>query len=348
MTKLSTLCYIEKDGQYLMLHRTVKKNDVNKDKWIGVGGHFEQGESPEECLLREVKEETGYTLTSWKYRGLVTFVYGEDIVEYMSLYTADGFEGEPIECDEGQLEWVDKSKISQLELWEGDKIFFRLLDEGREFFSLKLVYNTSDVPEYAALDGIPMELFDELDSEGNKTGIVKERGVVHEEGALHATSHVWIVRKNGQDIDTDAGTVQRYDVLLQKRSENKDSNPGCYDISSAGHVEAGRGYLESAIRELEEELGIQALPEQLKEIGIRRCGFEGEFYGRPFKDNEISMLYLYEEAVDIEKLRLQESEVSEVIWMDYRECYEKIRENSFKHCIYTDEFDMLGKALGLI
>lgn len=348
MTKLSTLCYIEKDGQYLMLHRTVKKNDVNKDKWIGVGGHFEQGESPEECLLREVKEETGYTLTSWKYRGLVTFVYGEDIVEYMSLYTADGFEGEPIECDEGQLEWVDKSKISQLELWEGDKIFFRLLDEGREFFSLKLVYNTSDVLEYAALDGIPMELFDELDSEGNKTGIVKERGVVHEEGALHATSHVWIVRKNGQDIDTDAGMGQQYDVLLQKRSENKDSNPGCYDISSAGHVEAGRGYLESAIRELEEELGIQALPEQLKEIGIRRCGFEGEFYGRPFKDNEISMLYLYEEAVDIEKLRLQESEVSEVIWMDYRECYEKIRENSFKHCIYTDEFDMLGKALGLI
>ena len=348
MTKLSTLCYLEKDGQYLMLHRTVKKNDVNKDKWIGVGGHFEQGESPEECLLREVKEETGYTLTSWKYRGLVTFVYGEDIVEYMSLYTADGFEGEPIECDEGQLEWVDKSKISQLELWEGDKIFFRLLDEGREFFSLKLVYNTSDVLEYAALDGIPMELFDELDSEGNKTGIVKERGVVHEEGALHATSHVWIVRKNGQDIDTDAGMGQQYDVLLQKRSENKDSNPGCYDISSAGHVEAGRGYLESAIRELEEELGIQALPEQLKEIGIRRCGFEGEFYGRPFKDNEISMLYLYEEAVDIEKLRLQESEVSEVIWMDYRECYEKIRENSFKHCIYTDEFDMLGKALGLI
>lgn len=84
-SKLSTLCYIEKDGKYLMLHRTVKENDVNKDKWIGVGGHFEQGESPEECLLREVKEETGYTLTTWKYRGLVTFVYGEDVVEYMSL-----------------------------------------------------------------------------------------------------------------------------------------------------------------------------------------------------------------------------------------------------------------------
>ena len=90
MERLSTLCYIEQDGKYLMLHRTVKENDVNKDKWIGVGGHFEYGESPEECLLREVKEETGYTLTSWKYRGIVTFVYGEDTVEYMSLYTADG------------------------------------------------------------------------------------------------------------------------------------------------------------------------------------------------------------------------------------------------------------------
>ena len=158
MTKLSTLGYIEKDGQYLMLHRTVKENDVNKDKWIGVGGHFEQGESPEECLLREVKEETGYTLTAWKFRGIVTFVYGEDIVEYMSLYTAGGFTGEMIECDEGQLEWVDKTKLFSLELWEGDKIFFRLLDEGREFFSLKLVYDTKDVLKYAALDGVPMEL----------------------------------------------------------------------------------------------------------------------------------------------------------------------------------------------
>ena len=111
MTKLSTLCYIEKDDKYLMLHRTVKENDVNKDKWIGVGGHFEYGESPEECLLREVKEETGYTLTSWAYRGIVTFVYGEDVVEYMSLYTADGFEGEPIDCDEGELELPTKRGI---------------------------------------------------------------------------------------------------------------------------------------------------------------------------------------------------------------------------------------------
>ena len=125
MTKLTTLCYIENENQYLMLHRIRKKNDVNHDKWIGVGGKFERGESPEECLLREVKEETGYTLTSWKYRGIITFVYGEDIVEYMSLYTADKYEGTQIDCDEGVLEWVDKDKISELNLWEGDRIFFR-------------------------------------------------------------------------------------------------------------------------------------------------------------------------------------------------------------------------------
>ena len=178
MNRQSTLCYIEKDGKYLMLHRVVKKNDVNKDKWIGVGGHFEYAESPEECLLREVKEETGYTLTSWKYRGIVTFVYGEDVVEYMSLYTADGFTGDPIECDEGILEWVEKEKIKDLNLWEGDKIFFRLMDEEEEFFSLKLVYNKSDVLEYVALNGKPMELFDVIDEDGNKTGQVKN-AVLH-------------------------------------------------------------------------------------------------------------------------------------------------------------------------
>ena len=104
-----------------------------------------------------MKEETGYTLTSWRYRGIVTFVYGEAVVEYMSLYTADGFKGDPIDCDEGELEWIDKSAVPSLELWEGDRIFFRLLDEGREFFSLKLVYDTEDVLRYAALDGVPLD-----------------------------------------------------------------------------------------------------------------------------------------------------------------------------------------------
>ena len=121
---MTTLCYIEKDDSYLMMHRTVKKNDVNKDKWIGVGGHAELGESPEECLLREVKEETGYTLTSWRFRGLVTFVTeaenskAVEYMEYMCLYTADGFTGEPTACDEGELAWVKKEDVLHLNLWE--------------------------------------------------------------------------------------------------------------------------------------------------------------------------------------------------------------------------------------
>lgn len=136
-----------------MLHRTVKKNDVNKDKWIGVGGHFEQDESPEECLIREVKEETGYTLTDYRFRGLVTFVSGNGVTEYMSLFTATGFEGDPIPCNEGNLEWVDIDEIQNLNIWEGDKIFFRLLAEEREFFSLKLVYDGHDKLIEAILDG---------------------------------------------------------------------------------------------------------------------------------------------------------------------------------------------------
>ena len=153
MVRLSTLCYLEREGQYLMLHRTIKKNDINKDKWIGVGGHFEEGESPEECVCREVKEETGYTLTSYRFRGLVTFLSGDGVTEYMSLFTADGFEGEAIPCDEGELEWVPIKQIEQLNLWEGDKIFLRLLVEESPFFSLKLVYDGRGGLVKAVLDG---------------------------------------------------------------------------------------------------------------------------------------------------------------------------------------------------
>ncbi|MDD7740219.1 MAG: 8-oxo-dGTP diphosphatase [Fusicatenibacter sp.] len=154
---LTTLCYIEKDNQYLMLHRISKKNDINKNKWIGVGGHALSGESPEECLLREVKEETGYTLTSWRFCGLITFVTETGLTEYMCLYTADGFTGMEIECDEGVLEWVPKEKVLQLSLWEGDRIFLRLLEEKVPFFSLKLVYDGDHLCE-AVLNGVPMEL----------------------------------------------------------------------------------------------------------------------------------------------------------------------------------------------
>ena len=136
----TTLCYIEKENKYLMLHRTSKKKDGNKDKWIGVGGHFEKGESPEECLLREVKEETGLELTSYQFRGIVTFISDEWPDEYMCLYTADKYTGDIGNCDEGELVWVEKEKIMDLNIWEGDKIFLKLLMENQPFFSLKLEY----------------------------------------------------------------------------------------------------------------------------------------------------------------------------------------------------------------
>lgn len=151
----TTLCYIERDGAYLMLHRVKKENDLNQDKWIGVGGGFEQDESPEECLLREVKEETGLTLTSWRYRAVITFVSDKWETEYMHLFTADGFTGDLIDCDEGVLEWVDKARIPELPLWEGDKLFFDLLAKDAPFFSMKLRYEGERLA-YAALNGRPM------------------------------------------------------------------------------------------------------------------------------------------------------------------------------------------------
>ena len=137
---ITTLCYIERDHQYLMLHRVKKENDMNRDKWIGVGGHLEEGETPEECVVREVLEETGLTLLNHKHRGLLTFVSNEWGTEYIFLFTADKFEGNLKECDEGQLEWVDKDRIGELQLWEGDKVFLKLLAERKDYFSLKLCY----------------------------------------------------------------------------------------------------------------------------------------------------------------------------------------------------------------
>ena len=136
----TTLCHIEKDGKYLMLHRVKKKNDLNQDKWVGIGGKFEDKESPEECNHREVLEETGLTLNSAKYCGIVTFVSDKWETEYMHIFHSEDFYGELKECNEGNLEWIDKKELYNLPIWEGDKIFLRLLEEKSEFFSLKLEY----------------------------------------------------------------------------------------------------------------------------------------------------------------------------------------------------------------
>lgn len=155
--KNTSLCYIERGGQYLMLHRVKKVNDENHDKWIGIGGKFEPGESPEECMQREVTEETGLTAREWRYRGIVTFVSDEWGTEYMHLFTCTGFTGTLRECDEGVLEWIDKRALLALPIWEGDKIFLRLLDEGEPFFSLKLHYS-GDRLTAAVLNGVPLNV----------------------------------------------------------------------------------------------------------------------------------------------------------------------------------------------
>lgn len=148
-----TLCYIEKDGKYLMLHRTKKKNDLNEGKWIGVGGKFEENESPEECVKREVKEETGLILKECNLRGIVTYISNKWETEYMYLFTSDSFEGELIECNEGELKWIDKQEVNNLNIWEGDKMFLDRIKVKNPFFTLKLEYNgdnliKSELKEY--------------------------------------------------------------------------------------------------------------------------------------------------------------------------------------------------------
>lgn len=151
--KMTTLCYIEKEGKYLMLHRVKKHHDINAGKWIGVGGHVENGETPEECLLREVKEETGLTLTAYRLHGLVTFLSDVCEPELMCVFTADAFDGELIECDEGELAWVEKSDVLALPTWEGDRVFLeRLLSGDERFFSIKLRYEGDRLVEKKITD----------------------------------------------------------------------------------------------------------------------------------------------------------------------------------------------------
>ncbi len=336
-SNLTTLCYLEKDGCYLMMHRVRKQQDVNAGKWIGVGGHFEPGESPEECLLREVREETGLTLTSYRFRGLVTFTQDGFGTEYMCLYTADGFTGELTGCEEGDLGWVPKDQIRELRLWDGDVLFLNYLAMEKPFFSLKLQYEGDRLVE-AKLDGRLLELFEVLDEDGNFTGQIKERSLVHRDGDWHGTVHIWIARRR-----SDGG----WQLLFQKRSREKESFPGKYDISSAGHRQAGEEALPTAQREMEEELGLAVKAEDLEFLRIRRGIVRETFESGPYYDREIASIYLYEKPVDTEQLCFRDGEVEGVLWMDLEVCSRQIREGDSRYCVQPGEMELLEKELSM-
>lgn len=180
-----------------------------------------------------------------------------------------------------------------------------------------------------------MELFDVIDQKGNPTGEVVTREKAHEDGIPHRTAHIWIIRKQNE----------RVQVLLQKRSKNKDSFPGKYDTSSAGHIQAGDEPLESAIRELEEELGIKAVPEELPFAGTFPIWFEKKFHGKLFKDSEIAFVYVYSKLVDEKKLVLQEEEVESVEWFDLEELYENCEKQRDKFCVPKGGLELVRKFL---
>ena len=179
-----------------------------------------------------------------------------------------------------------------------------------------------------------MELLDIRNEDGSLTGQVMEREEVHSSGALHGTSHVWLIReKKGGSCD----------VLLQKRAKDKDAYPGCFDISSAGHIPAGQDYLESAIRELYEELGIRAGEEGLIFIGMHSAFCREIFHGKPFLNNEVSKVYIYKEEIKDEDIHIQEEELESVLWMDLEECLKEVLAKNPKFCVFADELLMIKK-----
>ena len=186
--------------------------------------------------------------------------------------------------------------------------------------------------------GGKMEYLDIVDEYGRPTGKTIERTIAHEKGILHRTSHVWICRKHKSNIQ----------ILLQKRSRNKDSNPECYDISSAGHILAGSDFLESAIRELYEELGICADKNELLYCGQRRFCYKNIFHGKDFIDNQISNVYLLKCDIDAEKIKFQKEEIESIMWIEYYECIEKVRKNEIPHCIVLEELNMLKSNIDKI
>ena len=180
-----------------------------------------------------------------------------------------------------------------------------------------------------------MEWFDIVDENGEPTGETVERSFAHRNGIRHRTAHVWIFRRTGETME----------ILLQKRADNKDSFPGCYDISSAGHIPAGTDYIPSALRELEEELGLTVRADQLEYCGIKQVAADDCFHEIPYHDRQVTKIFLLRYAPEMGEFRLQEEEVSEIRWMDFARCMEQVRDNSFRHCIDLQELELLAEYL---
>ena len=180
-----------------------------------------------------------------------------------------------------------------------------------------------------------MEFFDVVDDLGNPTGVTVDRERAHAEGIPHRTAYVWIVRRKNDKVQ----------ILLQKRCENKDSFPGCYDISSAGHIPAGVGYIDSAIRELKEELGVDIRPEALVYCGVKNIVFDSVFHDKEFHDKQISKVFMLWLDLEEDEFTIQQEEIEEVKWMDFQECKIAVRDNTIPNCILLDELEMLEPHL---
>lgn len=328
--KDATLCYIERDGQYLMMLRNKKQNDPNEGKWIGVGGKLEEGESPEECAKREISEETGLQATKLIYCGDVYFrsdVWEEEI---MRLFLVTEFEGELADCDEGELHWVDKDKIFDLHLWDGDRIFLKYLVSGREFDEMVLTYRGERLTS-CRVDGEEVELIDVCNEDGSPAGYVASRDFVHWKGLWHTTNHMWAVRQN------EGG---RPELLLQLRAAGKRLYPSCWDISSAGHIPAGEEAVQGALRELREELGIDAAPDELEYIGTLVMTYDDD-YGEGYHDREHCRISILRKPVELSDLTLQESEVERVMWFGLDELTHAMADGTLKHCLFEEELDFI-------
>ena len=332
--KNASLCYIERGGKYLMLLRNKKDGDINRGKWIGVGGKLEPGETPEQCALREIKEETGLTVRDLTPRGVVTFLSDVWDGEVMYLYTARDFEGQLTECSEGELHWIDKQDIFDLPLWDGDRVFLKKLLTDAPYFEMTLQYK-GDRLHKCVTDGQETELIDVYHEDGSPAGYVADRDFVHWRGLWHVTAHIWIVRYDSE------GKPQ---LLLQLRSQTKRLYPGYYDISSAGHIAAGESMTVGALRELEEELGIPAQPDALELVGIRQCFYDDDI-GEGYHDKESCHVFLYRGKIEESALRLQPSEVDGVMWMDFSDLLDGVRHNTFRHCIELPELEMIAPLL---